>query len=164
MDDDPSPAAARRLGPTSIDVSVTNRVGRLPLARERVVAIAERVLHGERARHAWLAITFATDREMRALNRQHFGHRGTTDIITLQHARTTPGAPVVGEIFISPVVARRNAEGAECSWREELARLTVHGVLHALGRDHPEGESRTTSPMWRRQERWVARLRDAGIW
>jgi probable rRNA maturation factor len=40
--------------------------------------------------------------------------------------------------------------------REEIARLVVHGTLHVLGYDHPEDESRTASPMWRRQERLLA--------
>ncbi len=43
--------------------------------------------------------------------------------------------------------------------REELIRLVVHGTLHALGRTHPEGEGRTRSPMWRRQERYVGGAR-----
>ncbi len=43
---------------------------------------------------------------------------------------------------------------------EELVRLAVHGNLHVLGYDHPEGPSRTRSAMWRRQERYVRRLRD----
>jgi probable rRNA maturation factor len=42
--------------------------------------------------------------------------------------------------------------------REELVRLIVHGTLHALGRDHPEGAGRTRSAMWRRQERYVEAL------
>jgi probable rRNA maturation factor len=37
-------------------------------------------------------------------------------------------------------------------------RLVVHGTLHVLGHDHPTGASRTTSPMWRRQERILARV------
>ena len=41
--------------------------------------------------------------------------------------------------------------------REELLRLVVHGVLHVLGYDHPDGESRERSAMWRRQETLVQR-------
>ena len=40
----------------------------------------------------------------------------------------------------------------------EVVRLLVHGTLHALGYDHPEGERRTRSKMWRRQERYVEAL------
>jgi ssRNA-specific RNase YbeY (16S rRNA maturation enzyme) len=28
----------------------------------------------------------------------------------------------------------------------------VHGVLHVLGYEHPEDDTRYASPMWRRQE------------
>jgi ssRNA-specific RNase YbeY (16S rRNA maturation enzyme) len=28
----------------------------------------------------------------------------------------------------------------------------VHGVLHVVGHDHPDGQERYASPMWRRQE------------
>ena len=50
---------------------------------------------------------------------------------------------------------RRERRG---SVREEVARLVVHGILHVLGYDHPEDETRETSDMWRRQERLLRRL------
>jgi two-component system sensor histidine kinase AtoS len=42
----------------------------------------------------------------------------------------------------------------------EIDRLdrVVHGVLHVVGFDHPDGRARDRSPMWRRQEQLVARL------
>jgi probable rRNA maturation factor len=54
-------------------------------------------------------------------------------------------------------VARANARRHGVGIREELVRLVVHGVLHALGYDHPDGEARFRSPMWRRQEALVRR-------
>ena len=44
-------------------------------------------------------------------------------------------------------------------FRRELLRLVVHGILHVLGYDHPAGEARIRSPMWRRQERYLRKLR-----
>ena len=168
MDDDPSPRRSRAPGvgarPHEFDVRVSSTVGRLPLSRERVADIGARVLRGEGTRAALLTITFVSDREMAPLNWRHLRHRGATDIITFQHAQTVTGAPVVGDLYIAPAVARGNAAVAGCSWREELVRLTVHGVLHALGWDHPEGDARLRAPMWRRQERWVQRLQRDGAW
>jgi probable rRNA maturation factor len=42
--------------------------------------------------------------------------------------------------------------------REELARVAVHGALHVLGHDHPEGAGRVHSAMWRLQETIVAQV------
>jgi len=64
--------------------------------------------------------------------------------------------PVIGDIYICPDVVRKNAERFGVGVREELARVVVHGTLHTLGYDHPDGEDRTDSDMWRRQERILA--------
>jgi rRNA maturation RNase YbeY len=65
---------------------------------------------------------------------------------------------VIGDIYIAPDVARENARTAGAPAREELTRLVVHGTLHVLGYDHPEGDGRDRSSMWKRQERLVRRL------
>ncbi len=161
MDDDPPPLARP---PSVVDIHVSSAVGRLPLSRKRVSEIAEQVLRGERCRSAMLAITFVDDREIARLHRRHFGVAGPTDIITFQHASRVRGGPLVADVYIAPAVARENARAAGCPVREEIARLTVHGVLHALGWAHPEGEGRMRSLMWRRQARWVERLRRGAAW
>ncbi len=161
MDDDPGPGGRPR---TTLDIRVSSAVGRLPLGQRRVALVAHAVLEGERQGSAALAITFIGTREMARLHRRHLGVGGPTDIITFEHASHVRGAPLVADIYIAPAVARENAQRAGCRVREELARLTVHGVLHALGWTHPEGEGRTRSAMWRRQERWVAHLRERGAW
>ena len=93
---------------------------------------------------------------MRRLNAAHKGHDRPTDVLTLR-ARE-PRGQVIGDVYICPWVAAREARARGIPLREELIRLVVHGTLHALGREHPEGPGRTRSPMWRRQERYVEAL------
>ena len=50
-------------------------------------------------------------------------------------ARKHRGA-FLGDIAISPVVARRNARALGRKLPEELQILILHGVLHLLGYDH----------------------------
>ena len=66
------------------------------------------------------------------------------------------GPSVVGDIYICPDVVRKNAAHYGTGMREELARVVVHGTLHALGYDHEPGEDRVSSDMWRKQERILA--------
>ena len=133
---------------------------RVPISRARVAALAIGVLRRERVNDALLSIAFVTDRRIAALNREHLGHAGPTDVISFGFAPVGSGRGVVGDVYIAPGVARRNARAHGGGVREELMRLVVHGVLHVVGHDHPNGETRYASPMWRRQERLLRSLRD----
>jgi len=137
---------------------------RLSLAADSVRALAGFVLERERVPSAMLSIAFVSRRTMAGLNRRHLGHRGGTDVITFALGRTTPKAPLVGDIYVAPEIVREQAKRWRVPVREELARVVVHGVLHAIGHEHPEGEDRERSVMWRRQERWLAAARARGVW
>jgi probable rRNA maturation factor len=125
---------------------------RLPLSRAVVRRVVDVVLRSER-RDALISITFLGRDSMRRLNAEHKGHNYPTDVLTF--SLTDPGGRSVGDIYICAWVARREARARAIPLREELIRLVIHGTLHALGRDHPEGAGRTRSAMWRRQERYV---------
>ncbi len=142
----------------SLAVDVTAEGVRVPLSRDRVAELAREVLRAERVRDALLSITFLTPAGIARLNREHLGHRGPTDVITFALGAGAPGAPVVADIYICPDVVRENARHGGVGIREELARVVIHGALHALGHEHPEDEARTESPMWRRQEDLLRRL------
>lgn len=134
-------------------VDVATESVRIPLARSRVAKAADLVLRAEGVRDALLSIAFVTDRHIARLNWEHLHHRGATDVISFGFRQTAHGGALVGDVYISPGVARRNAIAERRGVREELLRLVVHGVLHVTGHDHPADESRLSSPMWRRQER-----------
>lgn len=149
-----------RAGGIAIDVAVEGT--RLAVSRERVREAAAVVLKAEKVRAALLSFAFVDARAMARLNREHLGHAGPTDVISFGFAPSGVGAPVVGDIYICPEVARENARAHGSGVREELLRLVVHGTLHVLGHDHPVDASRTSSAMWKRQERLLARVLAGG--
>ncbi len=118
--------------------------------------VANRVLAWERApAGSHIDITLLSAAAMRRANRRATGHRGLTDVIA--YLLPQPDGTLLGDVYICPAAAARaSANGARLA--EELIRLAVHGALHVLGYDHPEGMGRTRSRMWRRQERYVRRL------
>jgi probable rRNA maturation factor len=128
---------------------------RLPLSRALVRRVVETVLTAER-RKGLVSVTFLGRDSMRRLNAVHKGHDRPTDVLTF--ALGDPKGPIIGDVYICPWVARREARARGIRVREELIRLVVHGTLHAVGREHPEGPDRTRSAMWRRQERYVEAL------
>ena len=120
-------------------------------------------------------LTLLDPAAMRRLNRRATGRRGLTDVIAF--ALPQPDGTLVGDVYICPEAARNwvrnvarstlhvarngrrvNADVQPAKWNVELVRLAVHGTLHVLGYDHPDGPGRTRSAMWRRQERYVGRL------
>ena len=128
---------------------------RLPLSPALVRRVVHRVLEAER-RQALISITFLGRDSMRRLNAEHKGRDRPTDVLAFPLAN--PADEVIGDVYICAWVARREAKALGIPLRQELIRLVVHGTLHALGRDHPEGPARTRSDMWRRQERYVEAL------
>jgi probable rRNA maturation factor len=135
------------------EVVVSGR--RLPLPPALVRRVVTRVLEGER-REGLISVTFLGREAMRRMNAEHKGRDVPTDVLAF--AMTDGDGRAVGDVYLCPWVAAREAKARGLSLREELIRLLVHGTLHALGRTHPEGEGRTRSPMWRRQERYVGAL------
>lgn len=112
-------------------------------------------MRGER-REASISVTFLGREAMRRLNARHKGHDRPTDVIAF--ALAEPDGRAVGDVYVCAHVAEREARSRDIPLDEELVRLVVHGTLHALGHEHPEGDARTRSAMWRRQERYVEAL------
>lgn len=144
--------ASRRTGKApATDVRVTASA-RCPLRPAGVAALARAVLRQEGAALAALSISFVGAGRIRSLNRRHLGRDRATDVLAFSLGN------LVGDVYVSVPAARRQAVRFGVTPREELRRLVIHGILHVLGHDHPAGSTRATSPMWRRQERYLARF------
>lgn len=146
-----------RAGDASLQVAVAAEGTRAAIGRDAAATLARQVLRAEGVRAAMLSITFVDEATMARLNWRHLRHRGPTDVITFA-MEPVPGAPVTGDVYICPAVARAHAGAHGVGVREETARLVVHGVLHVLGHEHPEDDTRVDSPMWAKQERYVRRF------
>lgn len=144
--------------PRGLAIDISSSVRRLSVSREKVRRAAAATLKAENVSDAMLSITFVGRAAISRLNRRYLGHEGATDVISFGLERVGRGDAVLGDIYICVEVARENARRQRIAAGEELLRLVVHGTLHILGHDHPTGETRTTSPMWRRQERILARI------
>jgi len=144
--------------PRGLAIDISSSVRRLNVSRERVRHAAAVTLKSEKVRDAMLSITFVGRAAISRLNRRYLGHEGATDVISFGLERVSKRDAVLGDIYICVEVARVNARRQRIAAGEELLRLVVHGTLHILGHDHPTGATRTTSPMWRRQEKILARI------
>lgn len=83
--------------------------------------------------------------EMAKINYSSLQHEGPTDVITFDYCEPgkapKPG-PILGDLFICPVVAEEYAREYGTIWPEEVARYLIHGVLHLRGYDDGDATSR----------------------
>jgi probable rRNA maturation factor len=120
----------------------------------RLLARAVRAaLRQQQVRDAEISVALLNDAEVLDMNDRFLGHAEVTDVISF--ALYDDGEMPVGDIYIGFEQAERQAERAGVDSREELVRLAVHGTLHVLGHEHPDGADRVESAMWRLQEEIV---------
>ncbi len=124
-------------------VTVTNAQREAPVHTQQMRQLAARTLRYLKIRtRGTVAVTFLGARAMRRVN-QRFGHHDTaTDVLSFRYDGEPTclpprlrGRQVVGEIFVAPRIARRYAKAHGLSYREELARYVIHGLLHWAGHE-----------------------------
>jgi probable rRNA maturation factor len=139
MGDPPSPTAALVTVVAADEQGATDGV---VVDVERWAALASAALEAEGARGE-LTLTFVDRDEIAALNREHLGKDGPTDVLSFpldaDDEDRQPGVPVLlGDVVVCPAVAAEQAAAHAGTVDNELALLVVHGVLHVLGHDHAQ--------------------------
>lgn len=102
-------------------------------------------LSAEGARGWSVGVRLVNDRRLRAINKKYLNHDRATDVIAFGYGGKS------GDLAVSTDTARRTARALGISYREELARYLVHGVLHLLGYDDKAPKKRAR--MHKRQEK-----------
>jgi probable rRNA maturation factor len=131
-----------------------------PVDPARVEAAVRHVLRAEGVKAGEISVALVDDDGIAALNQQYLGHEGPTDVISF-HLHE-PGDPPLGDVYVGVQQAARQAAGFGASPADEVLRLAVHGTLHVLGYEHPEGEGREASPMFQRQEALLSEFLSGG--
>lgn len=82
---------------------------------------------------------FCSDKEILELNRKYLGHDYYTDVITFDYSDKDV---ISGDIFIGVDTVSSNAEEFGISYKNELFRVIIHGILHLCGIEDKTPEAR----------------------
>jgi probable rRNA maturation factor len=141
---------------------ILNRQRRVRVARPALELFLQRVRRQLGLGQAEMAICLVSDAEIARMNESFRKKKGPTDVLSFPANRRSrpvrlPAAMVtpigrrrrsnvavaspertdfLGDIAISPAMARRNAKKFGRALPAELQILILHGVLHLLGYDH----------------------------
>ncbi len=98
--------------------------------------------------HSELSVVFVGNDRMRRLNALHRGIGRTTDVLSFPLWETVPPAGAIpsssaplplGDVVICVPKAEAQARAYGVTFRQELTRLLIHGILHLAGYDHEVG-------------------------
>jgi probable rRNA maturation factor len=134
-----------------VEVSVADGITS-PVDPARVEAAVRHALREEGVDEAELSIALVGDDEIAQLNQEYLDHEGPTDVISFALHDAGGSESPLGDVYVGVDQALRQAAEFGATPAEEVLRLAVHGTLHVLGYDHPEGAERAESEMFARQE------------
>lgn len=135
------PSSPTGVETTPVTVVVADEQTDVALDADRWAALAAAALR-DAGSGGELTLTFVDTDEIHALNREHMGVDGPTDVLSFPLDADDPavvaGPVLLGDVVVCPAVAAAQAPTHAGTLDDELALLTVHGVLHVLGHDHAE--------------------------
>lgn len=128
---------------------------------DRWAALAEHMLTDLGCRGE-LTLTFVDEPEIAALNIEHMGHDGATDVLSFpldaqdsDHDGNPAVPSLLGDVVVCPAVAAAQAGDHAGTVDDELALLIVHGLLHIVGWDHADPDA--AAAMRRREHELLTR-------
>lgn len=107
-----------------------------------------------------VSVLLTDDRHMTELNLEYRGIDAPTDVLAFAMREGEDSemmlSTILGDVVISLETAERQAITEKHSLEEEVAFLTVHGMLHLLGYDHQTQEEAVV--MFKKQNSILQRL------
>ena len=101
-----------------------------------------------------ISYNFCSDSELLKVNKEFLNHDTLTDIITFDYSDLSG---LSGEVLISTVRVKENAQEFSQVFDVELRRVMVHGVLHLCGfKDKTDAEKRL---MTEKEDFYLSRFR-----
>ena len=86
-----------------------------------------------------LTLIFVTKEYQRELNKTYRNIDRTTDVLSFpaDNENLFPNEEEeLGELYIDPILAKKQAIRNNVTFENELVRLIIHGFLHLIGYDH----------------------------
>lgn len=86
-----------------------------------------------------LNIIFTSKGHLLKINQEYLNHKDHTDVITFDYSSEDI---ISGDIFIGIEKVKEHSELLNVSFKEELRRVIIHGVLHLIGYDDKNEDER----------------------
>ena len=103
----------------------------LSLNKKEVRFWIKNVVKKENKKLSYLNFVFCTDSYLLGLNQKYLKHNSLTDVIAFDFSESKK--TIEGDVYISVDRVKENAKKYSPSFKKELLRVLLHGVLHLIG-------------------------------
>ena len=117
-------------------ISIINKTS-LKIEEKKVKKIVDTFLKKEKIKTDEITVYFVDEKTIKNLHKRFFNDPSSTDCISLPFDKPNQKNiyHVLGEIFICPDVAKKNAKEFKTSLCDEITLYIIHSLLHLIGYD-----------------------------
>jgi len=112
--------------------------------------VAKIVLKGENREKENISVVLIGPKKIKELNNKYRKKNKPTDVLSF--------AEGLNEILICPSEVLKNAKEFGNSFKKEMGKILIHGILHLFGYDHEISE-KEAERMRNKEEYYLSRLR-----
>ncbi len=122
-----------------------NNLTDFALDKKFLKKVSQAVLKSENKEKHIVSVAFIKEKEMRGLNKKYLNKNKPTDVLSFSETKDFIGKikefeNILGEVVICPQFIKKNAKKLDLSFKKELSRALIHGILHLLGYIHEKLE------------------------
>ncbi len=123
-----------------------NNLTEVKIDKKLLNKITEKILKKEKKKLD-ISVALARSFEIKKLNKKYRKKNKITDVLSFLYDGS-------GEIIICPEQVKKNAEKFGTTFKKELSRIMIHGVLHLLGEEH-EVSKKMSKKMERKEKYYL---------
>jgi rRNA maturation RNase YbeY len=116
----------------------------------KIKKLIEKVISKEDKISGDLNFILTNDSILKKINIEFLKHNYNTDVISFNYYDQNN---LTGEIYISIETVKRNAKNYKVSYRNEMIRVIIHGVLHICG--YEDRDDREKREMRKHEDFWL---------
>jgi len=114
--------------------------------------VAKKVLKSKNKKEKDLSIALVGPNRIKELNKKYRKKNQVTDVLAFLDRQFG-----LGEIVICPREVKKNAKRFHSTFKIELVRVLIHGILHLLGENH-EKSRKEAKKMEKKQQYYLSKV------
>tara|TARA_B110000263_G_scaffold215327_1_gene200251 strand:+ start:414 stop:875 length:462 start_codon:yes stop_codon:yes gene_type:complete len=99
--------------------------------KKEIRALLKKICKKENKKISFINYVFCSDNRLLEINKKYLNHTSLTDVVTFDFS--TNKKNIEGDVYISIDRVKENAKKYKETFKKELLRIIIHGLLHLIG-------------------------------